>query len=86
MSVATWKPCRPGQEKLLGADASHAWLGVFVPGWAGWKLTPTNGSTPSERYLNLGWGRGYADVTPLKGVMNGCGEHDLHVEVDVLSI
>ncbi len=53
---------------------------------AGWKLTPTNGSTPSERYLNLGWGRGYADVTPLKGVMNGCGEHDLHVEVDVLSI
>lgn len=76
----------PGQEKLLGADASHAWLAVFVPGWGWMEIDPTNGSTPSERYLTLGWGRDYADVTPLKGVMNGGGEHELKVAVDVLPV
>lgn len=76
----------PGVEKLLGADASHAWLGVFIPGWGWMEIDPTNGSTPSERYLTLGWGRDYADVTPLKGVMNGGGAHELHVAVDVLPV
>lgn len=74
----------PGQEKLLGADASHAWLSVFIPGWGWMDIDPTNGGTPTERYLTLGWGRDYADVTPLKGVMDGGGEHQLHVAVDVL--
>lgn len=74
----------PGQEKLLGADASHAWLAVFIPGWGWMEIDPTNGNTPTERYLTLGWGRDYADVTPLKGVMSGGGAHDLNVAVDVL--
>lgn len=76
----------PGVEKLLGADASHAWLSVFIPGWGWMEIDPTNGNTPSERYLTLGWGRDYADVTPLKGVMNGGGAHELHVAVDVLPV
>ncbi|MEX2320426.1 MAG: transglutaminase family protein, partial [Saccharospirillum sp.] len=55
----------PGQEKLVGADASHAWLSVFIPNWGWLDIDPTNGSLPNERYLTLAWGRDYGDVTPL---------------------
>ena len=74
----------PGQEKLLGADATHAWIAAFIPGWGWLELDPTNGCLPDERYIVLGWGRDYADVTPLKGVMTGGGEHELSVAVDVV--
>jgi len=76
----------PGQEKLLGADASHAWLSVYIPGWGWLDIDPTNGTVPDERYITLGWGRDFADVTPLKGVMNGGGEHQLQVAVDVIPV
>ncbi|WP_339650343.1 transglutaminase family protein [Halopseudomonas pelagia] len=75
-----------GQEKLLGADATHAWLAVFIPGWGWLEIDPTNGCVPDERYIVLGWGRDFADVTPLKGVMTGGGEHKLTVAVDVLPV
>lgn len=75
-----------GQEKLLGADATHAWLAVFIPGWGWLEIDPTNGCVPDERYIILGWGRDFADVTPLKGVMTGGGEHKLTVAVDVLPV
>jgi transglutaminase-like putative cysteine protease len=56
-----------GQPKLMGADASHAWVSVFVPG-TGWiDFDPTNGLLPSDRHVTLAWGRDYADVVPLKG-------------------
>lgn len=74
----------PGQEKLLGADATHAWVAAFIPGWGWLELDPTNGCLADERYIVLGWGRDYADVTPLKGVMTGGGEHELTVAVDVI--
>jgi len=73
----------PGQEKLLGADATHAWVAVFIPGWGWQEVDPTNGCVPDERYIVLGWGRDFSDVTPLKGVMSGGGEHKLTVAVDV---
>lgn len=76
----------PGQEKLVGADASHAWLSVFIPNYGWLDIDPTNGSLPNERYLTLAWGRDYSDVTPLRGVMNGGGAHELSVEVDVLPL
>lgn len=76
----------PGQEKLLGADATHAWVAAFIPGWGWLELDPTNGCLPDERYIVLGWGRDYADVTPLKGVMTGGGDHELTVEVDVVAV
>lgn len=73
----------PGKEKLTGVDASHAWFSVYVPG-AGWiDFDPTNNIMPSLRHLCIGWGRDYADVTPLKGVILSSGDHKLKVSVDV---
>ncbi|MDN7132916.1 transglutaminase family protein [Halomonas sp. MC140] len=73
-----------GQPRLIGADASHAWLATWIPEWGWLALDPTNGSVPGEQHPVLAWGRDYADVAPLKGVMNGGGEHRLEVNVDVL--
>lgn len=73
----------PGQARLIGADASHAWLAVYLPG-EGWvEFDPTNDCMPSEQHITLAWGRDYADVAPLKGVMSGGGSHTLTVAVDV---
>lgn len=73
----------PGQPKLQGADATHAWLAVGIPGWGWLEIDPTNGTLADERYITLAWGRDFADVTPLKGVMSGGGKHKLSVAVDV---
>lgn len=59
----------PGRPKIRGADASHAWVSVWVPG-AGWvEVDPTNDKFVDDRYVVLGWGRDYADVPPLRGVI-----------------
>ncbi|WP_025732837.1 transglutaminase family protein [Carnimonas nigrificans] len=73
----------PGQPRLIGADASHAWLAVYLPesGWL--ELDPTNGSLSGEKHIINAWGRDYADVAPLKGVMSGGGSQHLTVSVDV---
>lgn len=73
----------PGQPRLEGADASHAWLAVYLPalGWA--EFDPTNDCMPGEQHITLAWGRDYGDVVPLKGVMSGGGSHGLEVGVDV---
>jgi transglutaminase-like putative cysteine protease len=75
----------PGKEKLIGADASHAWFSVFQPGFGWLDFDPTNNQIPGERHITVAWGRDYADVTPLKGVAFGGGEHELKVSVDVTS-
>ena len=73
----------PGKPKLIGADASHAWVSLYVPD-AGWvDLDPTNNLMPGENHITLGWGRDYGDVTPVKGVVMGGGIHKLSVSVDV---
>ena len=73
----------PGQPRLVGADASHAWLAVYVPG-IGWaEFDPTNDCMPGEKHITVAWGRDYGDVAPLKGVMTGGGSHSLEVSVDV---
>ncbi|WP_449386114.1 transglutaminase family protein [Cellulomonas soli] len=74
-----------GREKLRGADASHAWVSAWVPG-AGWvEVDPTNDQFVDDRYVILGWGRDYADVPPLRGVIfsEGSGSR-LTVEVDLV--
>ena len=75
----------PGKAKLIGADASHAWLSLFVPdeGWV--DLDPTNNLIPGEKHITLAWGRDYGDVTPVKGVVMGGGSHTLSVMVDVVA-
>jgi transglutaminase-like putative cysteine protease len=77
----------PGKERLVGADVSHAWMSVFVPG-AGWvDLDPTNDKLVDDRYVTTAWGRDYSDVAPLKGVIFTDGDdHRLRVSVDVLPV
>ncbi len=74
----------PGQEKLVGADASHAWLSVYSPTEGWFEFDPTNDCFVSEQHIITAWGRDFFDVTPLKGVIFGGGkEPALHVSVDV---
>jgi transglutaminase-like putative cysteine protease len=76
----------PGVAKLVGVDASHAWFSVYIPN-SGWiEFDPTNNMLPSDRHIAIGWGRDYADITPLKGVIMSSGKHELKVSVDVRRI
>ncbi|HEY5763884.1 MAG TPA: transglutaminase family protein [Rhodocyclaceae bacterium] len=77
----------PGSERLVGVDASHAWVAVYCPNdvsggdWI--EFDPTNGCLADTRYITLGWGRDFSDVSPLRGVILGGGEHDMSVAVTV---
>ena len=74
----------PGKPRLAGADASHAWMAFYCP-VAGWlDVDPTNNLRPSTRHLTMAWGRDYGDVSPIRGVILGSGEHTLKVAVDVI--
>ncbi|MCX6077320.1 MAG: transglutaminase family protein [Campylobacterales bacterium] len=72
-----------GQEKFFGVDASHAWFAVYIPnaGWA--EFDPTNNIIPSGQHILLVEGRDYADIAPLKGVVQSSGSSYLSVMVDV---
>lgn len=73
----------PGKQKLVGADASHAWISVFVPDFGWVDLDPTNNLPANDTYITVAWGRDYGDVAPVKGVVMGGGVHLLSVTVDV---
>lgn len=73
----------PGKVKLVGADASHAWVAVFVPGQGWLDFDPTNNVRPGERHITVATGRDYRDVSPLRGVTVGGASHSLKVSVDV---
>ncbi|MFI5378920.1 MAG: transglutaminase N-terminal domain-containing protein [Tepidisphaerales bacterium] len=73
----------PGTPRLVGADASHAWISVFVPPETWVDLDPTNNQPAVESYITTAWGRDYHDVAPLRGVFLGGGSHALRVSVDV---
>jgi transglutaminase-like putative cysteine protease len=73
----------PGKQKLRGSDASHAWVSVFVPSFGWVDFDPTNDCMPDQEHVTLGWGRDFDDVSPLRGVVLGGGEHRLKVGVDV---
>jgi transglutaminase-like putative cysteine protease len=81
--LATQPP--PGQPRLVGADASHAWLSVFCPhhGWI--DFDPTNDQVPGDRHVTLAWGRDYDDVSPLRGIVLGGGRSSMTVAVEVTS-
>jgi transglutaminase-like putative cysteine protease len=74
-----------GQRRLVGADASHAWLAVYCPG-NGWiDVDPTNDQIPTNKHIHLAWGRDFDDVSPIKGVILGGGQHTVAVAVDVVA-
>ncbi len=80
----------PGQPRLAGSDASHAWVSIHVPepeGPGRWvDLDPTNGRAPAADYVTLATGRDYSDVSPLRGVIHGGARHKLHVAVTVVEV
>jgi transglutaminase-like putative cysteine protease len=73
----------PGQIKLKGADASHAWLSVWAPdiGWV--DFDPTNGIVPRDEHITLAYGRDYDDISPISGVLLGGGDQTMSIAVDV---
>jgi transglutaminase-like putative cysteine protease len=73
----------PGKPRRVGADASHAWVSLFIPekGWI--DFDPTNNVIPDLEHITIGWGRDFSDVTPLRGVINGGGIQTLEVKVTV---
>lgn len=75
----------PGVVKLVGADASHAWVSAYCGEVCGWMdADPTNDVLPSERHITVAWGRDFSDVSPLRGVTTGAGKQILKVAVDVM--
>jgi transglutaminase-like putative cysteine protease len=77
----------PGQARLQGADASHAWAAVWCGpafGWLG--LDPTNAIPEGDDHVVVARGRDYADVPPVEGVVLSYGGHELDVEVDVIPV
>ncbi len=73
----------PGQIKLAGSDASHAWFSVFQPE-QGWQdFDPTNNCATGEQHITLAWGRDYHDIAPFKGLARGGNQHQVSVAVDV---
>lgn len=77
----------PGQEKMVGSDASHAWISVYSPREGWFEFDPTNNQICGDQHIITAWGRDYFDVTPLRGVIFGGGENPiLSVSVDVARI
>jgi transglutaminase-like putative cysteine protease len=79
--LRTYPP--PGQPRLVGADASHAWVSAYCPGIGWLDLDPTNNVVPSNGHVTIGWGRDFGDVSPLHGLILGGGAHTLKVAVDL---
>ena len=79
--LRTYPP--PGKPRMVGADASHAWISAYSrdEGWL--DMDPTNNVAPTDGHVTLAWGRDYGDVSPLRGLILGRGGNTLQVEVDV---
>jgi transglutaminase-like putative cysteine protease len=73
----------PGKERLVGADASHAWISVYCPrtGWV--DFDPTNNLMPAREHVTVACGRDFSDVSPVSGIIVGGGAHEVKVAVDV---
>ena len=74
----------PGQARRRGADQSHAWVSAWMGPGLGWvQLDPTNGIVVRDEHVILAWGRDFSDISPLRGVLLGGGDHRLSVSVDL---
>jgi transglutaminase-like putative cysteine protease len=79
--LRTYPP--PGRPRLVGADASHAWVSAYCPGIGWLDVDPTNNVAPSDGHVTLSWGRDYGDVSPVRGVILGGRDHKVEVSVDM---
>ena len=79
--LRTYPP--PGKPRLIGADASHAWVSAYCPGIGWMDVDPTNNMVPSDGHVTLAWGRDYGDISPLRGLVHGGGANTLKVAVDM---
>ncbi len=82
--LRTYPP--PGQPRLVGADASHAWVSCYCPALGWLDVDPTNNVVPSNGHVTLAWGRDFGDVSPLHGLILGGGVHTLKVAVDLEAV
>ena len=73
----------PQQPQLVGADATHAWLSVLCPGYGWVDFDPTNDLMPRFEHVTVAYGRDFADVSPVSGIITGGGDHRVHVAVHV---
>lgn len=84
--LATQPP--PGKQRVFGADASHAWIAVWLPATDQWlAVDPTNNQWANDRYVTVAWGRDYGDVAPVRGIIfTKAKKSTLRVSVDVAPI
>jgi len=76
----------PGKPKLIGADASHAWIALYIPGLDWVEFDATNNLLVSDKHLRVAVGRDFADITPLKGIVYSAGSQKMRVSVDVRNL
>lgn len=76
----------PGKERLEGADASHAWVSVYIPNYGWLDFDPTNNLFCADEHITVAWGRDFKDISMIRGATRGGGDHDLDVSVTVKPI
>src|SRR5690606_33544574 len=77
----------PGKERVVGADATHAWAAVWLPDGSWLAVDPTNDQWLNNRYVTVAWGRDYKDVPPVKGIIfTEARGSTLAVSVDVAPV
>jgi transglutaminase-like putative cysteine protease len=76
----------PGKPKMIGADASHAWIAIYVPGHEWIEFDATNNLLVNDKHIRVAVGRDFADVTPLKGIVYSGSEQEMKVSVDVRNL
>ncbi len=74
----------PGKPRLMGVDASHAWVAAYAPPYGWVEFDPTNDQLADARYITLAWGADFADAVPLRGVILGGGDQQMSVTVSVI--
>jgi len=73
----------PGKPKMVGADASHAWIALYIPDLDWVEFDATNNLLVDNQHIRVAVGRDFADVTPLKGIIYSAGKQSMKVSVDV---
>lgn len=71
----------PGEPRLEGSDASHAWVSIYIPDYGWMDIDPTNNLICSDQHVTVAWGRDFSDVSLVRGAITGGGSHDLDIAV-----